>query len=286
MLRLLQTIWRRERDSNPRYRFQYTGLANQRLQPLGHLSKPAISVKELPTDDGGGRIRTYEGLAPLAVFKTAAFSRSATPPTAAGDAPETGARLHTSIRPPLQPRGLTRSGWPQLGPTPPMYGPSTSGSRHGAVLPLVVLEDGDHACAPPPAPEPLSVWQQLRLVALVAGGSGSSRGGPGSRRSWSRSRSPGRRPARAARPRCRRSSAEAKPMSPVQSSTTRWCSPSWREDLAGVVDASARARPWSCSGGGELHQLHLVELVLADEPAGVLARRRPPRRGSRAMKAQ
>ena len=29
---------RRERDSNPRYGFPYTGLANQRLQPLGHLS--------------------------------------------------------------------------------------------------------------------------------------------------------------------------------------------------------------------------------------------------------
>jgi hypothetical protein len=31
--------WRREGDSNPRYDFwPYTGLANQRLQPLGHLS--------------------------------------------------------------------------------------------------------------------------------------------------------------------------------------------------------------------------------------------------------
>ena len=35
--------WRREGDSNPRYGFwPYTGLANQRLQPLGHLSKPLI----------------------------------------------------------------------------------------------------------------------------------------------------------------------------------------------------------------------------------------------------
>ena len=31
--------WRREGDSNPRYRFwQYNDLANRRLQPLGHLS--------------------------------------------------------------------------------------------------------------------------------------------------------------------------------------------------------------------------------------------------------
>ncbi len=31
--------WRRERDSNPRYGYPYNGLANRRLQPLGHLSK-------------------------------------------------------------------------------------------------------------------------------------------------------------------------------------------------------------------------------------------------------
>ena len=35
----LKSKWRREGDSNPRYDFwPYTGLANQRLQPLGHLS--------------------------------------------------------------------------------------------------------------------------------------------------------------------------------------------------------------------------------------------------------
>ena len=32
--------WRRRRDSNPRYGFRpYNGLANRRLQPLGHLSE-------------------------------------------------------------------------------------------------------------------------------------------------------------------------------------------------------------------------------------------------------
>src|SRR5262245_6174086 len=32
-------IWRRRRDSNPRYGFRpYNGLANRRLQPLGHVS--------------------------------------------------------------------------------------------------------------------------------------------------------------------------------------------------------------------------------------------------------
>jgi hypothetical protein len=31
--------WRRRRDSNPRYAFgAYNGLANRRLQPLGHVS--------------------------------------------------------------------------------------------------------------------------------------------------------------------------------------------------------------------------------------------------------
>ena len=36
--------WRREGDSNPRYAFRaYNGLANRRLQPLGHLSKPLVS---------------------------------------------------------------------------------------------------------------------------------------------------------------------------------------------------------------------------------------------------
>ena len=33
-------VWRRGRDSNPRYSCPYTGLANLRLQPLGHLSAP------------------------------------------------------------------------------------------------------------------------------------------------------------------------------------------------------------------------------------------------------
>ena len=31
-------IWRRERDSNPRYGFPYTRFPSVRLQPLGHLS--------------------------------------------------------------------------------------------------------------------------------------------------------------------------------------------------------------------------------------------------------
>ena len=37
--------WRRRRDSNPRYGFRpYNGLANRRLQPLGHVSGKAYQA--------------------------------------------------------------------------------------------------------------------------------------------------------------------------------------------------------------------------------------------------
>ena len=37
--RVFTIPWRRRRDSNPRYAFTaYNGLANRRLQPLGHVS--------------------------------------------------------------------------------------------------------------------------------------------------------------------------------------------------------------------------------------------------------
>src|SRR5690606_9246062 len=123
------TSWRRGRDSNPRYGFPYAGLANLCLPPLGHLSareggqhscrsrtplrrrgggeaggrsprdRPARPLRRRvagpahgappgsrldlagPVDGGGeGGIRTLEALARLAVFKTAAFDRSATSP--------------------------------------------------------------------------------------------------------------------------------------------------------------------------------------------------------------
>jgi hypothetical protein len=38
--------WRRRRDSNPRYGFRpYNGLANRRLQPLGHVSVTPICTR-------------------------------------------------------------------------------------------------------------------------------------------------------------------------------------------------------------------------------------------------
>jgi hypothetical protein len=43
--RLPTSDWRRRRDSNPRYGFRpYNGLANRRLQPLGHVSGDETSV--------------------------------------------------------------------------------------------------------------------------------------------------------------------------------------------------------------------------------------------------
>ena len=38
-------IWRRERDSNPRYRLRYSGFQDRRLKPLGHPS--ARAAREL-----------------------------------------------------------------------------------------------------------------------------------------------------------------------------------------------------------------------------------------------
>ena len=33
-----QVLWRRERDSNPRYRYQYNGFRDRPIRPLWHLS--------------------------------------------------------------------------------------------------------------------------------------------------------------------------------------------------------------------------------------------------------
>ncbi len=57
--------WRREGDSNPRYDFKsYTGLANQRLQPLGHLSRlPASNADpQLSTGPIKGQGHRQSGL--------------------------------------------------------------------------------------------------------------------------------------------------------------------------------------------------------------------------------
>ena len=44
----LRNLWRRRRDSNPRYGIKpYTPLAGERLQPLGHFSEFSSSIKFL-----------------------------------------------------------------------------------------------------------------------------------------------------------------------------------------------------------------------------------------------
>src|SRR2546423_13449557 len=54
--------WRRGRDSNPRYSFgPYTGLANQRLQPLGHLSQPLIPKVSTGGSAGGAEASRSTG---------------------------------------------------------------------------------------------------------------------------------------------------------------------------------------------------------------------------------
>ena len=51
--RLCDESWRRRRDSNPRYGFRpYNGLANRRLQPLGHVSDTNLPIGHLGTGQG------------------------------------------------------------------------------------------------------------------------------------------------------------------------------------------------------------------------------------------
>ena len=45
-------VWRRERDSNPRYADAYTGFRDRRLQPLSHLSE-LINYNNLSDSFGG-----------------------------------------------------------------------------------------------------------------------------------------------------------------------------------------------------------------------------------------
>ena len=77
---------RRDRDSNPRYPYEYTRLPIAHLRPLGHLSKrtetrkktPALSTLERGRSAACGErgIRTLETHKGLTVFETARFSRS------------------------------------------------------------------------------------------------------------------------------------------------------------------------------------------------------------------
>ncbi len=94
-------VWRRGRDSNPRYTYAHNCLAGSPLQPLGHLSV-SLRIRGSPCRrcSGGGRgTRTLKGVSP-AVFKTAALPvRSSPPPSCSSITTPHGA---------VKPKGLRR----------------------------------------------------------------------------------------------------------------------------------------------------------------------------------
>lgn len=60
---ICRALWRRRRDSNPRYAFgAYNGLANRRLQPLGHVS--ASVIRALSKSLRRLKLKIGTGLAP------------------------------------------------------------------------------------------------------------------------------------------------------------------------------------------------------------------------------
>src|SRR5450432_486236 len=64
----LQTVWRRGRDSNPRYPFGYAGFQDRCHQPLGHLSGSASVLSQGAAKEN--RADCYEmgkGMRPLVV---------------------------------------------------------------------------------------------------------------------------------------------------------------------------------------------------------------------------
>ena len=75
-------IWRRGRDSNPRYRFRYTPLAGERLRPLGHLSNHVALIEKSRTlincFQPQGRIsQDFLRIAPMSVTLSARGEHSA-----------------------------------------------------------------------------------------------------------------------------------------------------------------------------------------------------------------
>src|ERR1700694_2275201 len=79
-------FWRRGRDSNPRYSFgPYTGLANQRLQPLGHLS--STRCKHAPTGDRPAGTSLLDRAAGAVKVRVPALTARAHDGTTSGHAP-------------------------------------------------------------------------------------------------------------------------------------------------------------------------------------------------------
>src|ERR1700691_5311886 len=72
---IIRTLWRRERDSNPRYPFRHNGFQDRRYQPLTHPSagvglssivrlKEHFPVRFAGNEDGAPVVDAQEGLRP------------------------------------------------------------------------------------------------------------------------------------------------------------------------------------------------------------------------------
>ena len=116
---------RRERDSNPRYDFtSYNGLANRRLQPLGHLSRPgpAPSVRHprrrclrprrpaQPTAVRAAPCAAVLGLRRIAAAFRSPAQRPLRARHSAAQSPDADSRCYLRLHPPSAMR-LLRSAW-------------------------------------------------------------------------------------------------------------------------------------------------------------------------------
>src|SRR3990172_9597788 len=254
--------------------------------PVYWFSKPAPSASRPPFQNlslppgGGGRIRTFGGREPSAVFKTAALGRSATPPESEPQ-PEPilrdppiyvtgarGSRAKPEDCPPRSALDPPRELLLRDPLDPPHVRAQRLGNPHRPVALLELLEDGHHR-PPDGHPAPVERVREPGLPLLVA------------------IAQPDTPRLEVLAVRHRRDLAEGVlPRTPhldvvrlrggephVAGAEQRHAvvQPQPAEHLARVVEhllvlrvALLRLR--------DLHQLHLVELVLADEAAGVLAR--------------
>src|SRR4051812_39822118 len=68
MLKGVLWEWRRERDSNPRKDYSFTGLANLRFRPLSHLSRSSNETQSqpqrqanFPKTNTGSNVHEFQG---------------------------------------------------------------------------------------------------------------------------------------------------------------------------------------------------------------------------------
>jgi hypothetical protein len=84
-----EDVWRRGRDSNPRYSFPYSSFQDWRLKPLGHLSPTTVLLQSLIFRSLFSRIALWFQTITSSqawgtwVFKTGAINHSATSPAVA-----------------------------------------------------------------------------------------------------------------------------------------------------------------------------------------------------------